>query len=321
MSHKIFITGATGYVGRNLVRYFSAKGSQVVALQRSKIDLNHKIENVEFVQGDLFSKHLCELMKGCTCVIHTAADTDHTNQSHTQFQTNVTGTQAVIEAAKQAGIQVFIHLSTESVLATGNALKNITEDHPLPSSSVGNYSESKAQAEEIVRSATTEKFRTVIIRPRFVWGKDDTTALPQIIQSIENKEFAWISGGHYLTSTTHITNLCFGIEQAIQHGQSGQIYAITDSAPIEFRSFLTQLLATQHIAPPVKEVPRFVVRKIAKISDFLARISQGKIKGPVTFQQYSTSAVEVTLDISKAKKELKYTPIITLSEGLKEIQK
>lgn len=320
--YKIFITGSNGYVGRNLAHYFANKGHQIVALIRkpgSAHQLDHP--NIHIVIGSLSSPSLKSLMEGCETLIHAAADLDHSNQSKTQWETNVTGTERILNIAKQLNFKTFVHLSSESVLATGKSLIKVNEKTSIPKNAVGAYSKTKAYAEKIAKSYATQQFRGIIIRPRMIWGRDDTTALPQLISAIEKKQFAWIDGGHYLTSTTHILNLCYGIELALEKGKSSDLYMITDGESIEFRSFVTSLLTTQNIEAPVKEISRNLLKNMAKTFDYLQKISFGLISGPITFQQYSASAVEITLDISKAERELGYVPIISRLQGLTEIQK
>ncbi len=127
------------------------------------------------------------------------------------------------------------------------------------------------------------------------------------------------SGGTYLTSTTHIANLCHGIELALLKGRGGEVYFLSDGDDLPFRDYVTGMLASQGLVAPDKTVPRPLLRLIAGISDLLHRLSSGRIKGPLTLQTYAASAVEITLDISRARNELRYAPVITRAEGLAEM--
>lgn len=157
------------------------------------------------------------------------------------------------------------------------------------------------------------------MRPRFVWGRDDTTALPILTAAARSGQMAWIDGGHYLTSATHVANACHGIDLALRKGRSGEVYFITDGEPMTFRSLVTRILETQGIAAPTKEVPSWVVRSVARIGEGLAMLSGGRIKPPVTRQDLATMAVEVTLDITKARRELGYAPQVSVEAGLAEL--
>lgn len=316
---RIFITGGSGYVGRNLIRHFVARGIPVTALARSHRSAQTVADlgAVPF-SGDLFAD-LSKGMEGCDVLIHAAADTDHGPGTSTQQRVNEEGTTAVFEAARAAGIRRAIFVSTESVLADGRPLINVDEQHPLPRRPAGSYSRSKAAAERTALSHNGGDMEVVAVRPRFVWGRDDTTALPNLLGAVKSGQFAWISEGDYLTTTTHIANLCHGIELAITRGRGGEVYFLGDEEPVRFRDFVTALLATQGIEAPEKSVPRALLHAIARLGDWLHKVSGGRITAPLTLQSYATSAVPITLNIGKARRELGYVPIMSREAGLAEM--
>jgi nucleoside-diphosphate-sugar epimerase len=318
---RLFLTGGSGYVGRNLIRHFVAQGVTVVAMARSAnaAETVSALGAIPFA-GDLLDTGVREAMAGCQWLIHAAADIDHGRGTPGQRRTNLDGTRNVLAAARAAGISRALYISTESVLLDGRPLIEAREAHPFPRHPAGAYSRTKGEAERLALSQAAPGFAVMAIRPRLVWGRDDTTALPQLTAAARSGQMAFIDGGHYRTSTTHIANLCTGVQLALTKGGSGETYFITDGAPVEFRSFITCLLETQGIAAPDKTVPRWLLRTMANVGDTLANISGGRIKGPITLQQFATSAVEVTLDISKARHELGYAPVITAAEGLAELR-
>lgn len=318
---SLFLTGGSGYVGRNLIRHFVSRGIEVIALARSA-------EAAEVVralgaiprQADLLDPGLADAMSGCQALVHAAADTDHGPATERQRRVNEDGTRNVLEAARSVGIRKAIHLSTESVLATGRPLVNVEETAPLPRRAVGGYSLSKAAAERIALASNSSELAVVVLRPRFVWGRDDTTALPALTDAARSGKLAWIGGGTYLTSTTHIANLCAAVELALAYARGGEVFFISDGAPVRFRTFVSALLETQGLAPPDKTIPRPIVKMIAVVGDLLAAASRGRITPPLTLQSYAASAVEVSLDIGKAKRELAYTPVISREQGLDELR-
>jgi nucleoside-diphosphate-sugar epimerase len=317
---RIFITGGSGYVGRNLIRHFVANGIPVTALARSRKSEQTVAElGATPFSGDLLGADLKRGMGGCNVLIHAAADTDHGPGTKSQQHINEAGTRAVLEAARAARIQRVIHLSTESVLADGRPLVNVDESHPLPRRPAGVYSRSKAEAERCALSFNGNGMAVVAVRPRFVWGRDDTTALPNLLGAVKSGQFAWISGGDYLTTTTHIANLCHGIELAIARGRGGEVYFLGDDEPVRFRDFVTALLATQGVEAPQKSVPRAVLRFIAGLGDRLHKVSGGRITPPLTLQSFATSAVSITLNIDKARRELGYEPVMSRQAGLAEM--
>ncbi len=317
---RIFITGGSGYVGRNLIRHFVGQGVPVTALARSaKSERVVRDLGATPFSGDLFSADLASGMRECDVLIHAAADTDHGPGTERQERVNQDGTEAVFRAARAAGVSRAAHLSTESVLADGRPLINVDEHHPLPRRPAGAYSRTKAAAEHCALSYNGAAMQVIVVRPRFVWGRDDTTALPGLLGAVQSGQFAWISGGDYLTSTIHIANLCHGIELAITRGQGGEIYFLADGEPVRFRDFATALLATQGVTAPEKSMPRALLRVIAGVGDQLHKLSGGRITAPLTLQSFATSAVPITLNIEKAQRELGYRPIMTRDAGLAEL--
>jgi nucleoside-diphosphate-sugar epimerase len=316
----IFVTGASGYVGRNLIRHFTSVGHQVTGLARSDRGMAVVTEwGATAVRGDMLRDNLSSLMVGATELVHAAANLDH-GPGRDAYDDNARGTEAVIAAASTAGVQRLVHISSDSVLQDGQPLRNVNESRSVPARHAGAYSAGKAEAEKVALKANSEAMAVIVLRPRMIWGRDDTTALPRLAAMVRSEQFAWISGGKYLSSTTHVGNLCHAVDLALTNGRAGEIYHICDGPARSFRAIVTGLLATQGISPPDKSVPRPILRLLARVGDRLCRVSGGRLKGPLSFQEYATSAVEVTLDISKAKRELGYLPIVGWEEGLEELK-
>lgn len=317
---RLFLTGAAGYVGRNLVRHFLRGGVEVTALVRKPQDAEQvRAMGAVAVVGDILDAAIGKAIAGCDALVHAAADTDHGHGGAAQMRTNATGTRNVLEAARAAGVRRAVHLSTESVLSDGRPLKNVDETRLYPARSAGSYSRSKIAAETIALSMSEGDFEVVVVRPRFVWGRDDTTALPTLMEAARSGQLAWIDGGDYLTSTTHIDNLCHGVELALRAGRGGEAYFLSDGEPIAFRTFVSALLDTQGQTPPDKVVPRAVVRAVAGIGDLIGVVTRGAKPVPLTLQGFAASAVEVTLDIGKARRELGYAPVVSLADGLADL--
>ncbi len=318
---KIFVTGGSGYVGRNIIRHFVGQGHKVVALARSERSANV----VQGLEAQAFSGDLSDVgvlakgMRGATWVIHAAADTNHGQPTDAQIETNLGGARKVYQAAQKAGVKRALHLSTEAVLLDGRPLVNADENTPYPSRFGGAYSETKAKSEQIALGFAGDGLEIVVMRPRFIWGRDDTTALPQLIEAAETGKLAWIDGGHYLTSTAHIANVVHGIALVLEKGRNGEVYHITDGTPVAFRKFISDLLRAAGVVPPTKAVPRWLVKPIVQVGQKLANMTGGRLHGPMNMQEYATLADEVTLDVRKAQSELGYQPVMTISDGMKEL--
>ena len=321
MPQRVFLTGGSGYVGRNLIRHFVHLGVPVVALVRSDAAaaLVRGLGATPF-RADMRDPRLGAGMAGCDTLVHAAADTAHGAGSPTQQDTNERGTYNVFAAARTAGVRRAIHISTESVLATGKPLVDVDESAPLPRRPAGTYSRSKAAAETIALGFNDAAFAVVVLRPRFIWGRDDTTALPQLVKAVRSKQFAWIGGGTYLTDCTHVGNVCAAVLLALRRGCGGAVYFISDGERVRFRDLVTAMLDTQGLAAPEKSVPRGLLRVVAAVGDVLGTWSGGRIAPPLTLQSYAASAVEVTVNIDKARRELGYVPVVSRQQGLDEMR-
>jgi nucleoside-diphosphate-sugar epimerase len=322
MSDALLVTGASGYLGRNILRDFVGRGYNVRALARSdgSAEVVRRL-GAEPVRGDIMDLASLETaMDGCAALVHAAADTGHGRSSKKQEQTNLTGTQNVYDAARAAGIKRAVHISTEAVLLDGRPIENADETWPIPDNPAGGYSRSKAGAERIALAASGDGLDVIVMRPRFVWGRDDTTALPQLIEAARSGKLVWFDGGEYLTSTAHIANVVEGVRLCLEKGAGGEIYFITDGDDIAFRAWITALLATQGIdLSRVRSAPRGLMNLIVNAGELLGKLTGGAITGPIGRQEYATIGNTVTLNIAKARRELGYVPVISRAEGLAEI--
>jgi nucleoside-diphosphate-sugar epimerase len=320
-SRAVFVTGGSGYIGRNVLRELARSGHRVRALARSaaSADVVSKL-GAEPILGDLSDiEALRKGMSGAGYLIHAAADTDHGVATAAQEQANLQGTRNVYAEAKKAGVRRALHLSSEAVLLSGRPLRNADETTPMPVSPAGGYSKTKAAAERIALEHSGEGMDVVVLRPRFVWGRDDTTAMPQLVEAARTGKLSWIDGGRYRMSTTHIANVIHGMMLALERGGAGEVYFISDGEPVEFRDFITRLLATQGVEAPSRQIPRWLVATVVRIGDFLGRMTGGAIHGPMSWQEYAVLGVEVTLNIDKARRELGYSAVISREEGLAEL--
>ena len=194
----------------------------------------------EPAMGDLDdSEALRAGAEGCEVAFHAAAKVEDWGDPADFERLNVRGTQNVIDACRAAGVRRLVHVGTEAALMVGQPLINVDESAPLRPDSAALYSSSKAKAEQLVRAANGDGLETVVVRPRFVWGRGDTSLLPQIIELVRSGRFRWVGGGRHLTATTHIDNTVEGLWLGATKAPAGGVYFVTDGEPVVFRDFLT----------------------------------------------------------------------------------
>jgi nucleoside-diphosphate-sugar epimerase len=316
-----FVTGGSGFLGRNLIEILRARGDQVRALARSENAVTAvEKAGAQAVRGDLGDAAAMELgLAGCDVVFHCAADVAQFGDRKKVEAVNVGGTEQVMAAARRAGVKKFVHVSTEAVLVGGPPIVRADESWPRPRHPIGVYPLTKGLAEERVLAANAPGFSTVIVRPRFIWGANDTSVLPVLIAAVKAGKFRWIGGGHHLTSTCHVKNVVHGMILAAEKGQGGQIYFLTDGEPIEVRGFLSQLLQAEGVTPPDGDLPFWTARAAAWTAEAVWKLFGLSGEPPVTRSAVRLIGQEVTVSDEKARRELGYAPVITREQGVAEL--
>ncbi len=317
---RAFVTGGSGFVGRNVIRALRGAGWKVVAAARSDAAARAvAAAGAEPVPADLSGPAaLAAGMAGCDLVVHAAAKVEPWGARAEFHRVNVAGTENVLAAARSAGVPRLVHVGTEAVLADGRPIVNADESRPLPPRPRGAYAVTKALAEARVLAASGPALETMVVRPRFVWGRDDTSLLPKMVDAARRGTLAWISGGRYLTSTCHVANAAHGVRLAAERGRAGGVYFLTDGPPIEFRAFVTALLATQGLEAPARAVPRWLARGLGAALEAVWP-ERAAHPPPITRTLLAVMGVEVTVDDARARRELGYREVVTRAQGMEEL--
>ena len=249
---------------------------------------------------------------GCELAFHAAATLGDWGRREEFERGNVQGTANVLRACAESGVRRLVHVGTEAALLAGEPLVEVDETAPLRPDSPALYSSTKARAEQLVLDANRDGFETVVIRPRFVWGRGDTTLLPTMVELVRSGRFAWIGGGRHHTSTTHVDNTVEGLVLGASRGAPGNVYFVTDGDPVEFRAFVTDLLATQGVASPSRNVPGPAAHALAVAGETAWRVLPLPGHPPLTRFAFWVSSQECTIRIDKAREQLGYVPRRTI---------
>lgn len=313
---KIFITGASGFVGGAAARTL-ARDNEVLALSRSeKSDATIKALGATPVRGDLKSIDAA-MLRGVDAVVHCAAKVETWGPMKEFIDINVKGTERLLTAAKKAGVKRYVHIGTEAALFYGQAMNDLDETAPMAFSSPLPYPRSKALAERAVRAANADDFTTIVLRPRFIWGPGDQTLLPALKAMVKASRFTWIDKGRALTDTVHVDNVVHAIKLALTQGKGGEAYFITDGGdPISFRDMMTKMAATIGLQLPDKNMPGWLARGAAGLLDFIWRLTLRRTPPPIDPHTAALLSRNCTLKIDKARRDLGYEPVITRDAGI-----
>lgn len=316
---RIFVSGASGFVGSAATRKLVASGHDVRAMSRSeKSDAALRALGASPVRCDLDSVSAVHI-GDADAVLHCAAFVEQWGPRDAWRRFNVNGTRAMLAAARDAGAKRFIHIGTEAALLKGQHLHGVDETYPLAPNSPYPYSSTKAEAEALVRAANAPGFTTIVLRPRFIWGPGDTTLLPTIEAMAKSGRFMWINHGRARTSTTHIDNLVHAIELALTNGRGGEPYFVLDDGDRTMREIITGLAATRGVALPNASVPSWLADAIGAISEGVWKTFGLRGEPPLTRFSAMIMSRDAVLKYDKAHAELGYRPLIGVEAGLAQM--
>jgi nucleoside-diphosphate-sugar epimerase len=316
------VTGGSGFIGGRLIERLCRDGWSVRALARSDRSAAAVRERGAVpVAGDLDDGDAMRRgAGGCELAFHAAAHLGEWGDPREFQRVNVEGTRNAVRACRDAGVRRFVHVGTEAALIAGEPLVNVNETAPLRPDSKAPYAATKARAEQVVREANGEGVETVVVRPRLVWGAGDATILPGLVEAVRKGRFAWIGGGGHRTSTTHVDNTVEGLVRGAERGRPGGVYFVTDGEPVVFREFVTELLATQGVQAPDRNMPPALAGTLAALSEAAWRGLRLRGTPPVTRLAVWLSSQECTIDITRAREELGYRPLRSRADGMAELR-
>lgn len=315
---RIFVTGASGFVGR---AFLSATVDKHILSAMSRNETSDKkiIETgaspIRCSLDDVSAEH----MAGVDAVVHAAAYMERWGTSRDYWRTNVEGTKRLLAEAKRAGVKRFIHIGTEAVLLRGQSLLNVDETYPLALNSPFLYSRTKAHAEVAVRKANdpANSFESIVLRPRFVWGPGDQRLLPNLRRMSETNQFIWVDGGSHKTSTTYIGNLTYGIELALTQGRGGEAYFVhDDGGAVAFRDFLPKLASAAGFELKGPDVPGWLLRALAFGAEKAYRLKLLYQAPPISRFNVNVFSRDCILIDAKARREMGYAPPVSREAGL-----
>ena len=318
---NVFVTGGSGFVGQNLIPLLVSKGYRVKALARSKTAAAKLIElGAEVVTGDLLDAKASAVgVKDCQSVFHLAASVDFFADEKELYNLHVGAVKILVPACKIAGVKRLIYLGAASVIMNGRAINGATEDFKSDHI-VDGYSRTKLEAETFVLQSADKDFSTISLRPPLIWGKGEANVLPQVTEAVKKGQMQFIGGGKHKFVTCHVRNVCEALIQAEQSWQSGKAYFINDAEPQVFKDFITKYLATQKVLVPDKSVPLPLAKVVADLMEFVWKAFKLKGHPPLYRGMVNALGLEFITSDAKARRELNYKPLMSISEGLKEMQ-
>jgi dihydroflavonol-4-reductase len=275
---RIFLTGATGFVGHHVARALAAEGAQLRMLVRKTSNL----ANLEDIEGETHLGDLAEpesirpALAGCDAVVHVAADYRlWIPDPAAMYRANVEGTRDLLRMAREAGVPRFVYTSSVATMHFRTDGLVINEDTPVSlKDMVGHYKRSKFMAEQQAIAAAEDGQKVIILNPTSPIGPNDAKPTPtgRIFLDFLNGKFpAYMDTGLNLVDVaevarTHVT--------ALTKGEPGRRY-ILGGENLTLKQILDKMSAITGIPSPTMKIPFAVAATYAFFEEWIT----GRIHG------------------------------------------
>jgi nucleoside-diphosphate-sugar epimerase len=308
---RVFISGASGFVGRSLAARYRQLGSEVRGVDKVA-DRKEGVVAGDTAQPGAWQDHA----QGSDLFIHAAAIVSFTHDPRNIWEVNVLGTRHALDAAIRGGAQRFLHIS--SVVAYSfDFPADVTETYPVRSNGVP-YVDAKVMGEQVVLQAhAAGEIGSTIIRPGDVYGPRSRPWTTRPVKLIKAGTLVLPLQGRGIFTPIYIDNLVDGIVLAAGTKEAaGQVFNLTDGKGIENRNFFgyyARLLGKE--IPIVQDNRTQTLALRAKVED--------RIKKRLGIEsQWNETGVRYlcrrgTYSIEKARKLLGFEPRVGIDEGMK----
>ena len=311
---RVLVTGATGFLGRRLAATLVEQGHQIRVLVRNPGANGAGIEGAEVWRGDLrYPKTVIAACEGMEVVQHAGALSSPWGPKSEFYETNVGGTQAILDGCQRNGVRRLIYVSSPSVVFDGQDQHNLTEAEPYPATPVSVYSHTKKLGEDLVNAASGS-LETVILRPKAIFGPGDRALLPRLLATARVGRLPMIGDGRNLVDLTYVENVVEAMRLAMTAEEAvGKTYHITNDEHALLWNLVRRILQELKLPPPRVRISLLAALAAAGAMEQVARVTE---KEP-TLTRYSALilARTQTYNIAAAKRDLGYTPPVSLEEG------
>lgn len=320
----ILVTGGGGFLGGAIVRQLLARGARVRSLSR-QLYVALEQAGVEQFQGSLSDRDAVgKAVAGCEIVFHVAAKAGVWGSYESYHQTNVTGTENILSACREHGVQRLVYTSSPSVVFNGTDMEGIDESVPYPEHFEAPYPKTKALAEQMVMAANDGSLATVSLRPHLIWGPGDNHLVPRILAKGKAGQIRKIGKRDNLVDSIYIDNAAEAhllAGEKLQPGSAvaGKAYFISQDEPVPVWDLINRILACGGVAPVTKSVSPGLAYFAGSVCEWI----YGKlgIKSEPRMTRFVARELSTAhwFDISAAKRDFGYVPRVSIAEGLERL--
>src|SRR6516165_729913 len=267
---RIFLTGATGFVGHHVAKALADEGAELRMLVRK----SSRLDNLEGIAGDTFvgdlaqPKSFAPALKDCDAVVHVAADYRlWIRDPDAMYRANVDGTRDLLRLAREAKVWRVVYTSSVATMHFREDGVVVNEDTPVSlADMVGHYKRSKFMAEQQAIAAAQDGQQVIILNPTTPIGPRDVKPTPtgRIFVDFLNRKFpAYVDTGLNLVDVNEVARAHV---LALTKGTSGRRY-ILGGENLTLKQILDKMAAITGLPSPTVEIPHFVALGAALVDE------------------------------------------------------
>ena len=319
---QILVTGGGGFLGSHIATRLHERGDVVYVLGRRK----YAYKGIESIQTDIRDREaVFNACNNMDVVFHAAAIPNIWGDKKEFFDINVEGTRNVIDACRKHAVKKLIYTSSPSVVFNKTDMEYVDERVPYPESYLCDYPLTKAIAEKlVVASNGADGLLTVSLRPHLIWGPGDPHLVPRIIDSARKGQLLRVGDGRNKVDIIYIDNAveahvlaCDALKPGSQ--LAGQCYFVSDGEPVILWDWINNLLTKLHIPPVTRSISyrrAYILGAMMEMAYSFFGISGEPRMTRFIAAQLATSHY---FDISRAKRDFQYQPIVGQEEGMRRL--
>jgi 2-alkyl-3-oxoalkanoate reductase len=318
---RILVTGATGLIGRHLLRQLLQKGDLVrIFVRRQPPPEFMNDSNIEVFLGDLGDPTAVDqAVAGTEIVYHVGAAMKGSAQDHERG--TVRGTQNIVDSVLRHHVQRLVHVSSLSCLhaVASSYGASVTEDWPIEPSPKkrGAYSQAKTEAEQIVCDAVRNRhLQAVVLRPGRVFGPGMTLLTPEVAHRRGNV-FIILGDGTRELPLVYVDDVVNAIVLAAENSKfDGRIFHIVDRTHITQNQLVSDYILKNATGARVVHVPEAVLYGLALSLEILSKLLKRSV--PLSMYRAKSAMARMHFDCSRAENEIDWQPRVGIASGLQK---
>lgn len=321
---RVLVTGGGGFLGSHIAKRLAAGGESVTVIGRRRYSLLP--QEIESIAVDLRDRQaVLKICEGMDAVFHSGALTGIWGNKDDFYNINVNGSRNIIDGCLRSDVKKLIYTSSPSVVFGHADLENVDESTPYPENYYCEYPRTKAIAERMVVEANgKESLLTVSLRPHLIWGPGDPHLIPRIIDRAKKGKLIRVGDGLNMVDTTYIDNAVEGhilAGDALIAGSpvAGRCYFLSDDEPVNLWQWINQLLVRLDIQPVSKSISFTTAKTVGRILESLYNLFSFPGEPRMTRFVAEQLATSHYFDISRARQDFNYKPVVSMEEGMKRL--